>query len=161
MKQRLKKLEQTIAQRKRWLSAQEDKVKALRARLDTLPGTISRLQSKTATLEAAYREQGRVEKPHSKLAHARQRLASAQKKLSKTPQVLQQAQRAVATHQARLANLLAEHQQLSAHLTQLQANNAQNEDPVTLIVRVDAGFGTGLNITWLVEMGYIVYTKGP
>lgn len=159
VKQRLKKLEQTIAQRKRWLSAQEDKVKALRARLDTLPGTISRLQSKTATLEAAYREQGRVEKPHSKLAHARQRLASAQKKLSKTPQVLQQAQRAVATHQARLANLLAEHQQLSAHLTQLQANNAQNEDPVTLIVRVDAGFGTGLNITWLVEMGYIVYTK--
>ena len=30
---------------------------------------------------------------------------------------------------------------------------------MTIIVRVDAGFGTGPNITWLLEMGYIVYTK--
>jgi hypothetical protein len=58
-----------------------------------------------------------------------------------------------------LADLQAQHEQLSAHLTQLQADNAQNDDPVTLIVRVDAGFGTGLNITWLIEMGYFVYTK--
>ena len=159
VEQRLKTLERTIAQRRRWLSAQEDKVKALRARLDTLPGTISQLEPKVAALEAAYRERDRVDKPHSKLANARRRLASTRKKLSKTPHALQQAQQAVATHLARLANLQAEHDQLSAHLTQLQADNAQNDDPATLIVRVDAGFGTGANIAWLIEMGYVIYTK--
>jgi hypothetical protein len=159
VKQRLDNLERTIAQRRRWLSAQEDKVKVLQARLDALPGTMSQLQPEIVALETAHRERGRVEKPHSKLAHARRRLTSAQKKLSRTPQALHRAQQAVITHQARLADLQAEHDQLNAHLTQLQADNAQNDDPVPLIVRVDAGFGTGSNITWLIEMGYIVYTK--
>jgi len=159
VEQRLKKLGRTIAQRRRWLNAQEDKAKTLQARLDTLPGTISQLEPKVVALEAAYRERGRVAKPHSKLAHARRRLASTRKKLSKTPHALQQAQQAVVTHRSRLADLQAETDQLSAHLTQLQADNAQNDDPVPLIVRVDAGFGTGANIAWLIEMGYIVYTK--
>jgi hypothetical protein len=86
-------------------------------------------------------------------------LASARKKLSKAPPALQRAQQAVATHQSRLAELHSEHEQLTAHLTQLQAENAHNSDPVMIIVRVDAGFGTGPNITWLLEMGYTVYTK--
>ncbi len=46
-----------------------------------------------------------------------------------------------------------------AHLTELQADNQDNLDPVIIILRLDAGFGTGPNITWLIEMGYLVYTK--
>jgi hypothetical protein len=41
----------------------------------------------------------------------------------------------------------------------LQADNARNNTPVLIIVRVHAGFDTGPNITWLLEMGYTVYTK--
>ena len=159
VEQRLKKLEQTIAQRRHWLSVQLDKVEGLQAQLATLPHTISQLEAHVTALEATYREQGRAEKPHSKLAKARRQLASARKKLSKAPQALQRAQQAVVAHQARLAELHTEHEQLTAHLAQLQADNAQNSDPVMIIVRVDAGFGTGPNITWLLEMGYTVYTK--
>jgi hypothetical protein len=159
VEQRLKKLEQTIAQRRHWLSVQLDKVKGLQAQLAILPHTISQLETETTVLEAAYRERGRAEKPHSKLAKARRRLASARNKLSKAPQALQKAQQAVATHQARLADLRTEHEELTAHLTRLQDDNAHNNDPVRIIVRVDAGFGTGPNITWLLEMGYTVYTK--
>ena len=159
VKQRLTQLEQTITQRERWLSVQVDKVKALQTQLAALPNTVSQLGTQTTVLEAAYREQGRTEKPHSKLAKARRRLASARNKLTKAPQALQRAQQAIATHQARLADLRTEHDQLTAHLTRLHDDNARSNDPVMIIVRVDAGFGTGPNITWLLEMGYTVYTK--
>jgi hypothetical protein len=159
VKQRLTQLERTITQRKRWLSVQIDKVKALQMQLATLPNAVSQWETRATVLEAAYREQGRAEKPHSKLAKARRRLASARNKLTKAPQALHRAQQAVATHQARLADLRAEHEQLTAHLTRLQDDNARSNAPVMIIVRVDAGFGTGPNITWLLEMGYTVYTK--
>jgi hypothetical protein len=93
------------------------------------------------------------------LAKARRQLASARKRLSKAPQALQRTQQAVATHEARLADLRAEHEELTVHLTRLQDDNAGNNDSVMIIVRVDAGFGTGPNITWLLEMGYTLYTK--
>jgi hypothetical protein len=159
VKQRLTQLERTITQRKRWLSVQVDKVKALHMQLATLPNAVSQLETRATVLEAAYREQGRAEKPHSKLAKARRRLASARNKLTKAPRALHKAQQAVATHQARLADLRAEHEQLTVHLTRLQDDNARSNAPVMIIVRVDAGFGTGPNITWLLEMGYTVYTK--
>ncbi len=41
----------------------------------------------------------------------------------------------------------------------MEADNAANPDPVKMIARLDAGFGTDPNVTWLIEMGYIVYTK--
>jgi cell division protein FtsB len=159
VEQRLKKLEQTIAQHRCWLSVQLDKVQGLHAQLATLPHTSSQLEAKVTALEAAYRERARAEKPHSKLAKVRRRLASARKKLNQAPMALQKAQQTVATHQARLADLRTEYEELTAHLIRLQDDNAQNDDPVRIIVRVDAGFGTGPNITWLLEMGYTVYTK--
>jgi hypothetical protein len=148
-----------MTQRRRWLSVQLGKVKVLQAQLAALPNTISQLKAKVTALEAEYQQQSRAEKPHSKLAKARRQLASAHKKRTKAPQALQQAQQAVATHQARLAVLHTEHEQLLAHLTQLQADNARNSTPLMIIVRIDAGFGTGPNITWLLEMGYTVSTK--
>ncbi|MFL7793115.1 MAG: hypothetical protein AB8I69_13305 [Anaerolineae bacterium] len=156
---RLKTLEQTMTQRSRWLNVQLDKVKTRQAQLAVLPDTISQLETRITALETHYCEQGRAEKPHSKLAKTRRQLASARTKLAKAPLALQKAQQAVATHQARLADLHAEHELLTAHLHQLRADNARNTDPVTIIVRIDAGFGTGPNIAWLLEMGYTIYTK--
>lgn len=158
VEQRLRELEKTLAQRQGWLAAQLDKQRALMAQSETLPEEVARLEAEVATLEATYRAQGREERPHSQLAKARRRLASAQKRLKKAPQRLQQAQRAAATHRERLEHLQAEHAKLTEHLAQLQADNESNPDPL-IILRIDAGFGTGPNITWLVEMGYIIYTK--
>lgn len=159
VKQRLEELEKTLAQRQDGLAAQLDKQNTVKAQLETLPKEVTWLKAEVTHLEATYRAQGRKEKPHSQLAKARRRLAATQKKLKKAPQHLQKAQRAAATHRKRLEYLQAQHAELTAHLAQLQADNARNPDPVTIILRIDAGFGTGPNVTWLIEMGYIIYTK--
>ena len=159
VKQRLQALDQTINQRQRWLMAQGDTQKRLLTRMDTLPSEIAGLEAEVSELEAHYRLQGRPERKHSHLAKARHRLASARKKLDQTPGQLQKAEQAAATHRTRLTQLYAERDQLAAYLAQLQADNEHNTAPVTIILRLDAGFGTGPNITWLIEMGYIVYTK--
>ena len=75
------------------------------------------------------------------------------------PPALRQAKRAAETHQQRLEKLRAQEAQLIEYLAQLQADNDQNPDPVPMILRMDAGFGTDANITWLIEMGYHIYTK--
>ncbi len=160
VKQRLRDLGQTMAQRQAWLLVQVDKRKVLLDRLDLwLPQEIGRLEVEVTELEAAYRAQGRPERKHSRLAKARRRLASAHKKLERAPKQLRQTEQASATHRQRLDQLQTERNQLVAHLTELQADNQDNPDPVIIILRLDAGFGTGPNITWLIEMGYLVYTK--
>jgi hypothetical protein len=159
VEQRLQELEKTLVQRQDWLAAQLDKQKAVKVQLETLPKEVARLKAEVTTLEAAYRDRGREEKPHSQLAKARRRLAAAQKKLKKAPRYLQKAQRAAATHRGRLERLQAEQAELTAHLARLRADNESNPNPVSIILRIDAGFGTGPNITWLIEMGYFVYTK--
>ena len=159
VKQRLQELKKTLAQRQGWLDAQLDNEKAIQTQLETLPEEVARLEDEVAELEVTYCAQGRKEKPYSRLAKARRRLASARKKLKKAPKNLQQVQQAAKTHWRRLACLQAEHDELTVHLAQLQADNENNPKPVIIILRIDAGFGTGPNITWLIEMGYIVYTK--
>ena len=159
VKQRLQELDQTITQRQDWLLAQGDQQKRLLARMDTLPLEIARLEAEVTKLEAAHPVQGQPERKHSRLAKARRRLTSVLKQLDQAPQQLQQAEQATATHRQRLAQLQTERDQLVAYLAQLQADNQANAAPVTIILRVDAGFGTGPNITWLIEMGYLLYTK--
>jgi hypothetical protein len=159
VEQRLRVLNKVIARRQGWLSAQLKKQKELLDQLDILPAEVGRREAEVAVLEAAYRTQGRKEKPHSRLAQARRRLATAQRKLAKAPQRLRQAEGATTTHRARLDQLEAEWAELKAHLVKLRADNENNPEPITIILRLDAGFGTGPNLTWLIEMGYIIYTK--
>lgn len=159
VKQRLHELDQIISQRQAWLLAQGTKQTKLLARLETLPSQIARLEVEVTELAAAYQAQGRPERKYSRLAQARRRLASTRKKLDQVPQQLQKAEQAAATHRQRLAQLQTERDQVAAHLARLQADNQANAAPVTIILRVDAGFGTGPNLTWLIEMGYLVYTK--
>lgn len=159
IKKRLKLVKEKIKQRQRWLQAQLDRKRALLDQMDTLPGKVGRLENEVAALEASYEAGGREVKPYSRLARARRRLASVRKKLARTPERLQQAEQVVATHRERLDELQAEYAVLKAHQVQLEADNAANLDPVKVIVRLDAGFGTDPNVTWLIEMGYIVYTK--
>ncbi len=159
VKQRLQALDQTIVRRQDWLLARVEKQKVLLERLDSLPQEVAHWEAEVTRLEALYRAKGRPERKHSHLAKARRRLASVQKKLKRTPRQLQQAEQATATHRQRLAQLQAERVALATHLAQLQADNERNPRPETIILRLDAGFGTGRNLTWLIEMGYLIYTK--
>ena len=159
VEQRLRKLNKVIARRLAWLSHQLAKKRDLMDQQDTLPLTMTQLEAEVATLEATYQAEGRQERPHSKLAKARRRSAAAQTKLTKIPERLQKAERAAASHRARLDQLEAKRTELKAHLDRLRADNGSNPDAVPFILRLDAGFGTGPNLAWLIEMGYIIYTK--
>jgi len=159
IKKRLKPVAEKIRQRQRWLQAQLDRQRALLDQLDNLPGEVGRLEEEVAALEAGYQAEGREAKPYSRLVQAQRRLASVQKKLAQAPERLQQAEQTATAHRERLTKLQAEYAALKAHQAQSEADNATNLDPVKVIVRLDAGFGTGPNLTWLIEMGYIIYTK--
>lgn len=159
VKQRLRELDQSIKQRQDWLLAQGEQQKQCLSRMEHLPAEIARLEAEVVELAAAYQAQGRPERKHSRLAQARRRLISTRKKLDQAPQQWQKAEQAAAAHRRRLGRLQTERDQLAAHLAQLQADNEHNPAPVTVILRLDAGFGTGPNITWLIEMGYLAYTK--
>ena len=69
------------------------------------------------------------------------------------------AQRVLAEHQRQAAALRQELEALGRYLAQLEADNTANPNPPVCILRVDAGFASGPNVAWLVEMGYQVYTK--
>lgn len=159
IKKRLKPAREKVEQRQRWLQDQLDRKKALLDQLDTLPVEIGQLEEEVAALEASYQAEGREIKPYSRLSQAQRRLASARKKLARLPGRLRQAEQAVATHRERLDELQAEYNALKAHQAKLEADNEANPDPVKMVARLDAGFGTDPNVTWLIEMGYIVYTK--
>jgi hypothetical protein len=159
VKKRLKPLREKIEQRQRWLQAQLDRERTLLDQLDSLPGEVGRLEEEVAALEVRYQAEGREVKPYSRLAQARRRLRSAPKKLARVPERLKQAEQIIATHRERLDELRAEYAALKAHQTQLEVDNAANPAPVKMVARLDAGFGTDPNVTWLIEMGYIVYTK--
>jgi hypothetical protein len=157
--QRVRELNKVVARKLDWLSAQLARQKDLLDQQETLPLTVAQLEAEITTLEATYQAQDRKERPYSKLAKARRRLAAAQRKLARVPERLQKADRAAATHRARLDQLQAERAALKAHLDRLRSDNENNPQPVTIILRLDAGFGTGPNLAWLIEMGYIIYTK--
>jgi len=159
VEQQLQKLNKVMARKLDWLSAQLAQKTDLMNQQDTLPLTVTQLEAEVATLEATYQAQGRKERPHSKLAKARRRLAAAQRKLAKIPERWQKAERAAASHRARLDQLQTKRDELKAHLDKLKRDNGNNPEPVSIILRLDAGFGTGPNLAWLIEMGYIIYTK--
>lgn len=46
-------------------------------------------------------------------------------------------------------------------LKQLETDNRTNPDPSSCEARMDSGFSSGANLTWLIEMGYLVNTKAP
>lgn len=120
---------------------------------------LAQAESRRDELEQAYGDAQRPERPHSHLARARQQVAQLEKRI-------QRGLKAVETHEQRarqldatLARLEAERQTLVARRAELEVDNQSNSNPVSIRVRVDAGFGSGAEIAWLIEMGYTVYTK--
>ncbi len=74
---------------------------------------------------------------------------------------LARAEKVLAGHQQQWEVLSQEGKELSRRLAQLEEDNATNPDPPVCILRIDAGFVSGPNLTWLIEMGYQLYTKAP
>jgi hypothetical protein len=117
------------------------------------------LQAEVSRLEAHYQSQGWTERPHSQLAKRRHGLVAAQKREGRAWRDLERRQAQATSWQQRLNPLQDQLLSLDEWLAYLDADNMTNPNPVTITVRIDAGFSTGANLTWLIEMGYTVLTK--
>jgi hypothetical protein len=60
---------------------------------------------------------------------------------------------------AKVAATQAQHTALTAWLAALEEENATLSSVLPVVLRVDAGFSTDDNLTWLIEMGYTVVSK--
>jgi hypothetical protein len=120
---------------------------------------IQTFQSMIMDLEAEYQVQERQERPHCKLAKARRKLISAQKREQRAWRDVRKKQRKADKQQRELRELQDELLALDEWMACLETDNMTNLNPVPIVLRIDAGFSTGLNLTWLIEMGYTLLTK--
>lgn len=117
------------------------------------------LRHTIADLEATYQAEGRQERPHSRLAKARRKLTSARRREQRAWRDLKKRQRRRDDHQRKMNSLQEQLIDLDEWLNYLETDDQSNLNPVSIVLRIDAGFSTGPNLTWLIEMGYIVRTK--
>jgi hypothetical protein len=120
---------------------------------------IKQCQTTLMDLEAAYPAQGREEKPYSALAKARRQLRSAEKRERRAWRDIQKQQRKRDRQQRELDEMQDDLTSLDEWLSCLETDNQTNLNPVSVVLRIDAGFSTGPNLTWLIEMGYAMRTK--
>lgn len=148
-----------LEQQQAKLDQQQQQEKGLWQQLRRVKAESQQYQMEVSRLTAQYQSQGWTERPHSRLAKGRGQLAASQKRQSRLwrdlGQLQAQIQRQHQLIQAQQSSLLA----LDEWLATLDTDNRANPNPVTLVLRLDAGFSTGANLTWLIEMGYVIVTK--
>jgi hypothetical protein len=96
-----------------------------------------------------------------KQAHLRRQMQSRYTRLIRLATQIDACGRALAHHQALLDQLTADATALETWLQQLERDNQTNPNAPVCLVRMDSGFCSGVNLTWLLEMGYQVETKAP
>lgn len=85
-----------------------------------------------------------------------------QQRLSRLDKQITQAQQVLGKHQAWLIHQAHDLAQMLAWRTALEDDNRTNPNPPPYVeARMDAGFMSGENLTWLIEMGYCPNTKAP
>jgi hypothetical protein len=82
-----------------------------------------------------------------------------QRRLPRLAEQIAQVQRVLAVHQAHLVEHEAAVGALRGWQAQLVADNGANPNAPEIEARMDAGFASGANLTWLLEMGYAPNTK--
>ncbi len=95
----------------------------------------------------------------AKTARLQQQVEKWQHRLPRLAQQLTACEQVLTHHQALLMQLTEELTALQVWCRELRAENQTNPDPPACRLRMDSGFGSGSNLTWLLEMGYEVDTK--
>jgi len=128
-------------------------------RIREVQAELEGLQSTVTDWETEYQAQGREERSHCKLAKARRKLTAAHKHEKRAWRDLKKLQRQRDKQQSTSHELQDELLALDEWLNYLETDNQTNLNPVSIVLRIDAGFSTGANLAWLIEMGYTVRTK--
>jgi hypothetical protein len=150
------------------LAAQRERLRAAEARVAVATGALALADAavveRTAAVETLHVLQlsepsPRPARPFGRLARAQDRLAAAERRVVRRRKALARAAAGRDRLRAGLARLEASDADLTAHAARLQAENQTVTAPVRATVRIDAGFSSGANLAWLIEMGYDVLTK--
>ena len=152
LSERCNQAAQRLQQRQIVLAEAQTELQVRTERLQTAEATL-------AEMAADYQAQQRPERPHSKLAQARQQLQTRQRQHAHQVQTVAQATKHCERQQVALGVLRAQEDWLSERLTRFERENATNLSPVSAVFRLDAGFGTWDKVALLIEMGYEVYTR--
>ncbi len=159
VKQRLTSLEAQLHKTQERHTAQLRLAEHAAAALHAAQVELEQRQQQVATLETAYHTRQQIAGPYSQLVRAQQQVAVTQQRCQQRAQRLQTAQARLAQTMALLAQRQTAAAELRAHLAALETDNATNSQPVPILIRLDAGFGTHKNIALLAELGYEVLTK--
>jgi hypothetical protein len=159
VEQRLAHLKTQLLKTQERHDAQVRLVARAATNLQTGQAELVQRRTQLALLETEYQARQEDAGPYSQLARARQLVAVAERRCQQREQQLDAAQARLAQTAALLAQRQADRAQFQAHLDALQADNATNAQPVSILIRLDAGFGTHENIALLAELGYEVITK--
>ena len=152
-------LQTRIQQAQDHLERNQRKEKALRTLIVQSRSEAKTLQAEVVRLENEYQARGWEEKPHSRLAKTRHKLAAAQKREQRAWREVKKVQTIRAHQENEMRTLQEQQTHLEERLVELEADNRANPNPIPFVLRIDAGFSTGENLAWLIEMGYIVLTK--
>ena len=154
--QRMESIEAQITQKRDWCDMQHTILREQIERQVRLGSQLQALQPQLAEWEA--HSVGKQVRSNSQLAQARKRKAGWERQLQSALKQESQARRALVQHQQRLETLIAEREALLNWLAQLEMDNATCPNPVHIRWLLDGGFGDAPNVTYLIEMGYAVYT---
>jgi hypothetical protein len=146
------------------IAAQQGQLNRTQRLLDQQCQTLARLQqTQTTLIGKVYHAQMLLTEtlPAPKSADLQEQLTGWQRRLPRLEKQLTTCQQVIAKHQTRLAEQQRLLNALHAWQAQLEQENQCNPDPPSCEARMDAGFTSGDNLTWLIEMGYCPNTKAP
>jgi hypothetical protein len=121
--------------------------------------TAEQAARRAAWAALAERTAGPADRWAREVRHAHARRSAADQTVARRQAAVDRAQAWAAKQQGLLATRTAELAALTAHHAALVADNAANPAPIRARFRLDAGFGSGPNLAWLIEMGYDVSAK--
>jgi hypothetical protein len=133
------------------------RVEVLQARLDELKSQLAALES---PLEVARETHDTVQWKRER--HGRGVTRHDERFLGQQERLQRRLERTLARLErlrAQQAALLVQVEALTSRLAEMTAQNAALPSPVSITIRLDAGFSTDANLAWLIEMGYTVLTK--
>jgi hypothetical protein len=155
---RLAVCEQSVAEGERLTRQQEHRAAASAERITRLTRQIQATRDEIDRLHQApvpARQGG----PGSALSRRQQQVAGWEGQLARAKRQWEQARGVAKRHRVRVAAKTAERDGLREHQSRLQQENTRQTHPPRCKIRIDAGFGTGENLTALIELGYEVETK--
>ena len=151
VQQRIEAQRESIARTRRLLTQQQNKLTHVQEIQLSLHGKV---------YHAEQIKNGPISR--QKAAVLKKQMAGWQNHLLRLPAQQANCQQVVSKHQSQLLEQETQLTALLAWQAKLRTDNRPNPNPPPYLeARMDAGFATGDNLTWLLEMGYCPNTKAP